>query len=177
MAGNRGGVWRHHSVRRITVSRQRRVGNWLSLRVGKRSSAPGRARMSAAGLRGWFGDVADGRPSCSVLTQALAVWQWWNYCFSHIPANKKALRVNMDETGVCLFQGHGRGNIFFQRGSGNSTCHARQAEDLLNSRSLLVRRRDDSASLTSVHHRQRVHNPSEAARIATFQLPFKFHRA
>ena len=40
------------------------------------------------------------------------MWQWWNYCFSHIPANKKALRVNMDETGVCLFQGHGRGNIF-----------------------------------------------------------------
>ena len=116
MAGNRGGVWRRHSVRRNTVSRHRRVGNLVQLRVGRRLSAPGRARMSAAELRGWFGDVADGRSSCSVLTQALAVWQWWNYCCSHIPANKKALRVNMDETGVCLFQGHGRGNIFLARG-------------------------------------------------------------
>ena len=29
-----------------------------------------------------------------------------------VNTNKRVLRINMDETAVCLFQGHGRGNLF-----------------------------------------------------------------
>ena len=47
--------------------------------------------------------------------QARAAWQWWSYCRSQIPPAKTALRVNMDETAICLFQGGGRGNIFVSK--------------------------------------------------------------
>ena len=31
---------------------------------------------------------------------------------SCIPGNKQLLRINLDETSVCLFQGSGKGNVF-----------------------------------------------------------------
>ena len=39
-------------------------------------------------------------------------WQWWNYCCGQIPEGKAALRINLDETSVCLFQGDQKGNVF-----------------------------------------------------------------
>ena len=47
--------------------------------------------------------------------QAFATWQWSNYCHAQLPAGKRALRVNMDETAICLFQGGGRGNVFLSK--------------------------------------------------------------
>ena len=44
--------------------------------------------------------------------QARAVWQWWNYIETRAPEGKSILRVNMDETSVCLFQGGGKGTVF-----------------------------------------------------------------
>ena len=44
-----------------------------------------------------------------------ASWQWANYCFSQIPAGQRALRVNMDETSICLLQGDDCGNIFLSK--------------------------------------------------------------
>lgn len=44
--------------------------------------------------------------------EAFASWQWWNYACGHVPACKCVLRINMDETAVCLYQGGARGNIF-----------------------------------------------------------------
>ena len=37
------------------------------------------------------------------------MWQWWNYLCGQIPVGKVALRMSMDETSVCLFQGVGKG--------------------------------------------------------------------
>ena len=53
---------------------------------------------------------AKSRPS-----KASASWQWWNYCCSQVPEGKSVLRINMDETSVCLWQGHRRGTVFVDR--------------------------------------------------------------
>jgi hypothetical protein len=45
-------------------------------------------------------------------SQAYAVWQWWNYIETQVPVTKTLLRVNLDETSVCLFQGGRAGAIF-----------------------------------------------------------------
>ena len=50
-----------------------------------------------------------------VRTQAFAAWQWANYSFSQVPPGRRTLRVNFDETAVCLFQGAGRGNVFLRK--------------------------------------------------------------
>jgi len=44
--------------------------------------------------------------------QAFAVWQWWNYYLDQLPPGKIPLRINLDETSVCLFPGDCRGTIF-----------------------------------------------------------------
>ena len=47
--------------------------------------------------------------------QACAVWQWYNYAASRVPAGKEPLRINLDETSVCLFQGDAKGTVFFRK--------------------------------------------------------------
>ena len=49
--------------------------------------------------------------ACSCM-QVSSTWQWWNYLRSQVPVGKKVLRLNYDETSICEFQGHARGNIF-----------------------------------------------------------------
>ena len=44
--------------------------------------------------------------------QAMAAWRWYNYVSGQVPPGKQVLRLNLDETSVCLFQGGGRGNVF-----------------------------------------------------------------
>ena len=48
------------------------------------------------------------RPAC----EAYATWQWFNYLEASLPTTKSMLRVNLDETAVCIFQGGNRGTIF-----------------------------------------------------------------
>lgn len=43
------------------------------------------------------------------------MWQWWNYVLSEVPNGKAVLRVNLDETSICLFQGAGKGAVFVQK--------------------------------------------------------------
>ena len=43
------------------------------------------------------------------------MWQWFNACARRVPEGKSLLRINMDETSVCLFQGGGKGNIIFKK--------------------------------------------------------------
>ena len=47
--------------------------------------------------------------------QALAAWQWFNCLSTKIPVGKTVLRINMDETSVCLWQGHGKGTVLFRK--------------------------------------------------------------
>ena len=62
------------------------------------------------GGRGGFGWIT--RSSVRFVSEAIAAWQWWNSCLADVCTGKRVLRINMDETAVCLFQGHGRGNLF-----------------------------------------------------------------
>ena len=50
--------------------------------------------------------------------QALAVWQWWRYNGDQLPAGKSFLRINLDETSVCLFQTGGKGTVFVKKSEG-----------------------------------------------------------
>ena len=54
------------------------------------------------------------------LSQAAAVWQWWSFLKGQVPAGKTILRVNVDETSVCLFQGTAKGTVMAR---GNAFMH------------------------------------------------------
>lgn len=43
------------------------------------------------------------------------MWQWWNYALASVPVGFRILRLNLDETSVRLFQGDGKGTVFFQK--------------------------------------------------------------
>lgn len=49
--------------------------------------------------------------------KAEATWQWHNYVLTKVPAGVKALRINLDETAICLFLGGRLGNIFLTAGA------------------------------------------------------------
>ena len=50
------------------------------------------------------------------MTEAGALWQWWNCAASHVPPGFVLLRINLDETSICLFQGSGKGAVAFRKG-------------------------------------------------------------
>ena len=76
------------------------------------------ARKWASRLRErWGGCIASIKvrehvPLQEKRDKANATWQWWNYLQSRTPPGKCLLRVNLDETAVCLHQGGGRGSLF-----------------------------------------------------------------
>ena len=43
------------------------------------------------------------------------MWQWWNCAAEHAPAGLELLRINLDETAVCLFQGGGKGTVICRK--------------------------------------------------------------
>ena len=45
----------------------------------------------------------------------MAVWQWHNHLESSVVGGRKLLRINIDETSVCLFQGTGKGTVLYSR--------------------------------------------------------------
>lgn len=47
--------------------------------------------------------------------QASASWQWFNYVAGGVPRGRRVLRINADETAICMFQGGGRGNVFLSK--------------------------------------------------------------
>ena len=49
--------------------------------------------------------------------KATAAWQWWNYLETRTPPGTSLLRINLDETAVCLHQGGRSGNIFVTKQS------------------------------------------------------------
>ena len=44
------------------------------------------------------------------------MWQWHNYFEANTPPGKKLLRMNLDETALCLHQNDKKGNIFLCKG-------------------------------------------------------------
>ena len=47
--------------------------------------------------------------------QARAAWQWFNKYTADVPANKKLLRVNMDETNIGFYPGAVAGGLVVRR--------------------------------------------------------------
>ena len=47
--------------------------------------------------------------------QARAAWQWFNKYTADVPANKKLLRVNMDETNIRFYPGAVAGGLVVRR--------------------------------------------------------------
>lgn len=45
----------------------------------------------------------------------MAAWQWFNYYSSQVPVGKRMLRINLDETSLCLFQGDRKGTVFISK--------------------------------------------------------------
>lgn len=56
--------------------------------------------------------------SKSCQEKTIAVWKWYNYTAASCPANKTILRVNLDESSVCIHQGQGRGNVITEHRRG-----------------------------------------------------------
>ena len=45
-------------------------------------------------------------------TQASTAWRWWNFYAASVPLTKGLLRLNLDETALCLHPGAVPGNVF-----------------------------------------------------------------
>ena len=43
------------------------------------------------------------------------MWQWFNFLKEQVPGGKAVLRINMDETSVCLFQGSSKGTVVVRK--------------------------------------------------------------
>ena len=59
--------------------------------------------------RGPVGCVTPPHP----LLQAYTYWNWYNYLERRAASlGRRVLRINCDESPVCVYQGSGRGNVF-----------------------------------------------------------------
>ena len=47
--------------------------------------------------------------------KVLVAWQHYNYLEANVAEGRRILRMNLDETSLCLFQGGGRGNVFISK--------------------------------------------------------------
>ena len=72
-------------------------------------NAPGIRRRGAVFFE-FLGSAFGGE-----IYEAAAVWQWWNFLLAQVPGGKAALRINMDETSICLYQGASKGTIIARK--------------------------------------------------------------
>ena len=104
-----------------------RISGWFQarqafLRLRTLSSRPyygharharlGNARRSDSEHDWWQAWSSLSRAPPTRILQALAAWQWYNFAASNVPAGKQVLRMNLDETALCLHQGPAHGNVF-----------------------------------------------------------------
>ena len=94
-----------------------------ALFISRDQRFPTRARRLVEGIRGTIPGGCScccaRRARCSAppfCRQARATWRWYNYVDAQVPTTKKVLRLNLDETSTCLYQGSAKGNIFVSRG-------------------------------------------------------------
>ena len=58
------------------------------------------------------GSCAGPNEGNAARSQAAVMWQWYNHLERMAPPAKKLLRINLDETAVCLHPEAGKGNVF-----------------------------------------------------------------
>ena len=79
------------------------------------------ARQKACRLRAKYGGrIGKLRtqahvPTAELRAKTVAAWQWCNHLTSKVPKNKRILRVNLDETAICMFPGSRGGNLFISK--------------------------------------------------------------
>ena len=59
--------------------------------------------------------LGRGSFSFCVAAQAQTVWQWFNYLAATVPTGKRALRLNLDETAICMHEESPKGNVCVDR--------------------------------------------------------------
>ena len=52
---------------------------------------------------------------CFCAFKAVAAWQHYNYLVGCVHGAKRVLRLNLDETSLCFFQGNRKGNVFISK--------------------------------------------------------------
>lgn len=83
--------------------------------------ASGAARKKAFRLRAKYnGRIGKLKPHVHVPMEDMqvktaAAWQWFNHLNSNVPAGKRVLRLNWDETAICLFPDSRGGNLFIAK--------------------------------------------------------------
>ena len=107
---------------RRRVIHKRGAGKWVENRARFLGEFWGPSYYSfnrRADKWGWF-PGSFSTPVFDVISifsrQAMAAWQWWNFCENQVPMGKEVFRINMDETSVCLWQGDGKGIVFADKG-------------------------------------------------------------
>ena len=55
--------------------------------------------------------------------KAKTLWQWMNYTIASLPANKKPLLINFDESSILWFYGQERGHVLTKK---KETHHGQQ---------------------------------------------------
>ena len=98
------------NLTQVLMSAGRVAGGWRS-HPGPRKTAP-RVHFWCRNLAPKLGPLFGPRVN---KIQAHAVWQWYIFCAARVPSGKAPLRIHVDETSVCLFQGGGKGTIVFNK--------------------------------------------------------------
>ena len=75
-----------------------------------------------------------------IFGQAAAAWQWFNYAAAQAPTGSTILRINLDETSVKLFQGDGKGAVFFKKKRGRPGLGAAEEGEAVQAVSLKKKR-------------------------------------
>ena len=62
--------------------------------------------------------------------QVLSVWQWWSYCRAQVPAHKRILNINLDESSVPVWLGGAAGTVVVRDSTGQRIPENRASASL-----------------------------------------------
>ena len=70
---------------------------------------------AGASVRGQVCGVASSSSSLLRFVVARVDWQWFSWLEERAPAGKQLLRLNLDETSVCIYPGREAGSVFISK--------------------------------------------------------------
>ena len=70
----------------------------------------------------------DDLPPSELRSKAASVWQWHNHLCSRAATAKKIVRINWDETAVCLFPGAAKGSLVISKDEFPAKCVPKAAK-------------------------------------------------
>ena len=122
-SSNRGGkkpsayaILRHAEQERVKIPEPVRPQSWGLPRSRRGKEFVRRWCVAYNARFGKFPVQTHDLTTGDMQSKSFAVWQWYNYLASQASNGRRVLRVNMDETALCLHQGGQRGYIFLSKG-------------------------------------------------------------